>query len=390
MIYVNSAALKLAGIDANTPDPEGGSLGRGTDGIPNGLLLEPAAMNLVTANFPAPTAEEFTQAIPDIVKIYLSQGVTSAHDAAIGYTNEGPQIVEAYVNLHNRGQLGMRVYLTCMESFYSRLHDLGIRGGFGSDRLRFGGVKMFQDGSIQIGTAALSRDYFNREGYKGHLINPQEQLDAQVSKYHRLGYQVVVHANGDFAIESVLSAMEKCQAEYPRQDHRHMIIHCQMATDDQLARISKMGIILSFFVNHVHIYGDRHANQFIGPERASRIDPLGASLRAGVRFTLHSDNPVCRVSPLDSMHNAVNRLTSSGRLLGPEQRISAYDALKAYTSDAAYCSFEENIKGTITPGKLADFVVLAQNPLEVEKEKIKEIQILSTIMGGEVVFSQGI
>jgi predicted amidohydrolase YtcJ len=210
-------------------------------------------------------------------------------------------------------------------------------------------------------------------------------LDELVAKYHQKGLQIAVYSNGDAAIESVIAAIEGAQKAYPQNDMRHMIIHCQTASDDHIQRMVQLGIVPSFFANHVYYWGDRHESLFLGPQRAARIDPLGSSLKAGLRFTLHADTPVTPIPPLFSIYCAVNRITRNGKVLGAEECISPYDALKAYTTDAAFCSFEENLKGSITAGKMADFTVLSENPLKVAPENIKDIQVMETVVGGAPV-----
>ena len=210
-----------------------------------------------------------------------------------------------------------------------------------------------------------------------------------MEKYVALGFQMAIHANGDRAIESILQAMERADRIHPgRRDLRHMIIHCQTATDDQIRRMGELGIIPNYFVNHVYYWGDRHESIFLGPDRARRIDPLKTTLDMGLRFVLHSDLPVTPVSPIFSMHTAVNRLTRQGKVLGPEQRIGAYEALRTYTIDAAHCSFEEGLKGSITPGKLADFTVLSDNILTSAPERIQDIRVEATVVGGQTVFGE--
>jgi predicted amidohydrolase YtcJ len=197
---------------------------------------------------------------------------------------------------------------------------------------------------------------------------------------------MAVHANGDRAIASALQAFERAERLHPRKDSRHLLIHCQLATRDQIRRMRELGVIPSYFVNHVYYWGDRHVSLFLGPERAARIDPLGTSVEEGLIFTLHSDLPVTPVDPLFSMDCAVNRRTREGRVLGPEERISAREALKAYTVHGAYSTFEEHCKGSIQLGKLADFAVLSENPLRAPPERIKEIKVLRTVLGGRTVY----
>jgi predicted amidohydrolase YtcJ len=263
---------------------------------------------------------------------------------------------------------------------------MGLGTGFGSDYLKIGSVKLWQDGSIQGLTGALMEPYHNRPDWKGEMIMTQETLNALVEKYHGEDLQMAVHANGDGAIESVIQAFERADKVHQNRNLRHMIIHCQMASQDHIGRMKKMGLIPSYFVNHVYYWGDRHKSIFIGPERARRISPLNASLKEGLRFTLHSDLPVTPVDPLFSMYCAVNRITREGEVLGPEERISALEALKTYTTHAAYCSFEEDLKGSIEAGKLADFTILSDNPLTVPPETIKDVRVEGTVVGGRIVF----
>jgi predicted amidohydrolase YtcJ len=384
--YANSMALEMAGINRETPQPAGGTIHKDENGEPTGLLMEPAAQNMVARFLPQPDISVFKTQIPRAVKHYNQAGVTSIHDGAIGMVGEtGWLIYKAYRELEMENRLSVRVYLTTMYQAYEDLLKMGIGCGFGSDRLRVGAVKIFQDGSIQCLTAALAQDYVCRPGFRGEFIRPQQKMDALVERYHQEGQQIAIHANGDAAIESVITAIERAQAKHPQPVLRHMIIHCQTASDDHIARMKALGIVPSYFPNHVHYWGDRHVSMFLGPERAERINPLGSSVKAGLRFTLHADTPVTPISPLHSIHCAVNRVTRQGRLLGPEERIYPYEALKAYTTDAAYCSFEEDRKGSISPGKLADFIVLSDNPLKIDPSGIKNIEILKTYLGGKAV-----
>lgn len=386
LAYANSMTLDIAGIHPETPQPEGAEIDKDDKGIPTGLLKELGAICLVTQHMPRHTVAELKNFIREAVRYVHRTGVTSVHDAAIGAFRHGPQFLQAYRELAEAGKLNLRVYLTLMEELYWQLIDLGLGTGFGSELVKLGCVKLFQDGSIQGWTGALSEAYHDKPGFKGNLIMKQEILDGLVEKYHKAGLQIAVHANGDAAIESVIRAMEKAQGSFPRQDHRHMIIHCQTASQDHIIRMKKLGVIPSYFVNHVYYWGDRHASIFLGPERASRISPLASSLKAELVFTLHSDLPITPIDPLHSMHNAVNRITREGKMLGEGERISPLEALKAYTIWAAYCSFEENQKGSIEVGKLADFVILSNNPLTVVPDKISAIRVEQTIVDGRKVY----
>lgn len=384
--YVNSMALKMAGIESHPLQPSGAHIDLDQQGRPNGILLEPGAMSLVSQLIPNYSIAEFKAAIPEAIKVYHKAGITSTHDAAIGINGDETEILAAYRELENESKLNIRVYLTIVERVYNSLFNLGLGHGFGSEYLKLGSVKLFQDGSIQALTGALNQVYHNRPDYRGDYIYPQEDLNKLVEKYHSAGFQLAIHANGDRAIESVLQALESACSRHPQLNQRHMIIHCQMPSKDQIVRMGRLGVIPNFFVNHVYYWGDRHVRLFLGPERADRIDPLGDAVRCGLKFALHSDLPVTPVDPIFSIHCAVNRMTREGRELGSNQKISPLEALKAYTTNAALCSFEEQHKGTIQPGKMADFAVLSDDPLAVPPAMIKDIRVLQTHIGGRIVY----
>ncbi len=385
LAYANSKALDQAGIGPETPQPQGGEIHKDDSGVPTGLLKEMSAIIMVGAELFLQLDQDETRRRLQAAAAHVHRaGVTSIHDGGIALVN----VLKAYGDLEAAGDLPLRVYATIMEPLYQELQKIGLATGYGSEVLKVGCVKLIQDGSIQGRTAALLEPYHDDPGFRGELIIPQETLDETIDQYHRAGHQIAVHGNGSAAIESILRAMEKAQAAFPRQDHRHMLIHCQTATADQITRMRRLGVIPSYFVNHIYYWGDRHEARFLGPERAARIDPLGSSVREGLLFTLHSDLPITPIDPLFSIHCAVNRRTREGKVLGPRERISPLEALKAYTTHAAYCSFEEEIKGSIETGKLADFAVLSENPLEVDPEKIKDIKVLRTVVGGETVFDR--
>lgn len=384
--YVNTKAMLIAGLDGNTAQPEGGEIHFDESGSPSGLMIEAGAMDLVRRHVPLYTCEQMKEALKSSFEYFHSAGITSIHDAGIGYFQHGPQVVRAYQELAREDNLKLRVYMTIVEDLYRSLVDLGLRSGFGSDFLKLGSIKTWQDGSIQGLTGALKEPYYSKPDYLGDLLIPQEDLDGMVEKYHVLGQQMAIHANGDRAIESVVLAFEKAFEKCPLKDRRHMIIHCQMVSDGQLGRMKRIGLIPHFFVNHVYYWGDRHKSIFIGPERAARLDPLSSACNLELDFCLHSDLPVTPASPVFSMHTAVNRLTGSGEVLGPDQRIGIIDALKAYTTTAAYVGFEENDKGMLRPGLLADFVVLSDNLVKVDSGNIKNVEVLETYLGGDMVY----
>ena len=216
----------------------------------------------------------------------------------------------------------------------------------------------------------------------------QATLNAEVGKLHRMGFQIHCHCNGDAGTDMLLDAIEVALAETPRDDHRHTVIHGQVLRDDQMARMVKMGVTVSFFSAHIHFWGDRHHDTFLGPERAARISPAASAERHGLRYTLHNDASVTPTRPLHLAHCAVNRRTASGRLLGTGEKISVLSALKAQTIDAAWQVFQDGERGSIREGKLADFAILAMNPLE-NAHRLEECAVAATIRRGRRVYTAG-
>jgi hypothetical protein len=383
--YANSRALAIAGVGRGARSPDGGAIVLGADGEPTGELHERPAQHLVSQHIPAYGYADLRQALRDATPIFARVGVTSLHDALVGL-NAGLADFHAYQDGVAAGEVPIRATLF---PSYTLLGQFMFHSGFGTDRLRLGPLKHVADGSIQGHTAALCDPYHDRPGLKGlHVLSPRQLVDG-FREAHALGFQLATHGNGDAAIESILDAYETVLRERPRADHRFRIEHCQMATEAQLDRMQRLGVLASFFAVHTYFWGDRHRRLFLGPGRAQRIDPLHSALGREIHFALHSDCPVTPVSPLGSIWSAVTRITREGEVLGPEQRILARDALRAFTLDAAYLAHEDYLKGSLAPGKLADFVVLDGDPLAMSPEEIKNIRVEQTVVGGEVIYADG-
>lgn len=383
----NSRALALANITRDTPQPEGGVIRKDkVTGEPTGVIEE--RTSLVGRLTPALTHDQRLEAIRFCDHEYLSKGVTTTVIAG-GAGNIVPDLVEA----RQRGWLHLRV-LAMLSGGMTDPAPVGSLAKMSADpeQVRVSGVKILHDGSLQGFTGYLAAPYRTqpegKQDYVGYPARSRDKLIEMVRSYHRAGYQIAIHANGDAAIEDVLDAFSEAQREFPRLDTRHRIEHCQTPREDQLDRIKELGITPSFFVGHVFYWGDRHRDIFLGPERAARISPLSSARNRDIRFTIHNDTPVTPVDPLLLVWCSVNRLTKDGSILGPEQRISPFAALRAVTLDAAWQNFEEQSKGSIERGKLADFVVLAENPFTVEPRRLKDIEVIETIVSGETVFSR--
>jgi predicted amidohydrolase YtcJ len=383
----NSRALQLAAITKDTPQPEGGRIRLDSQtGEPNGVIEEKTS--LVSRLTPALSQQQRLEAIRLCDHEYLAKGVTTTCIAG-GAGGVVPDLAEA----KKRGWLHLRAkaMFAGAAGKPAALEQVATLTTF-PEFVRAAGVKFFHDGSLQGFTGFLTAPYATQpEGkasYAGYPSRSREKLIELIRPYHQAGYQIAIHANGDAAIDDVLDAFAEVQKEFPRIDARHRIEHCQTPREDQLDRIKELGITPSFFVGHVYYWGDRHRDIFLGPDRARRISPLASALRRGIRFTIHNDTPVTPVDPLLLVWCSVNRMTRDGKLLGEDQRISTYAALRAVTSDAAWQNFEEDAKGTIQVGMLADFVVLAGNPLQIDTLELKDISILETIVAGETVFAR--
>ncbi|AIQ60105.1 amidohydrolase [Paenibacillus borealis] len=378
MGVANSKALAIAGITKDSPAPVIGIIQREPDGEPTGLIQENGA--LIEAYIPPLSAAQHAEGIRLANAEYVSQGITSAI-IAVGVDPE------PLVNAHSRGLLDLRlINIPLYHPEQAPLQEVYDYGPVKSQ-----GAKLFQDGSIQGYTGWLSNPYhqpFSEDDplYRGFPMLEREELAQAVFAVHSTGRQVVIHANGDAAIDDVLYAIGEAQRQLPRPDARHRIEHAQSVREDQLDRIKELGITPSFFNDHVYYFGDDHRDIYLGEDRARRISPLQSAVVRGIRFSLHNDTPITPPSPLHLVSVAVNRLTASGRELGPEYRITPYHALRAVTIDAAWQAFEEDDKGSIEPGKLADLVILADNPLTADPLGLHKIPVLQTIIGGRKVY----
>jgi hypothetical protein len=388
----NSKVLELAGITKDTPNPDGGVIDKDPEtGEPTGVLRDTPFIKEVV---PQATLEDFKAALAKISQEYVKIGVTSTGDAG---APPGPNPYRAYQEAVADGSLKTRTYLMVRHPFYFA-NDLGLRTGFGNDMLRLGAAKIFMDGSIQCYTCAFREPYINGEtkGMEG-LQYTKDQINELIEKCHKRGYQVAIHAQGDYTISMAIDAIERAMEKYPRPDPRHRIEHCLCPTQSDLERIKKLGIVVNFYHFHPWYWGDRHINDYIGPERANRMVPAKTAMDLGIKVCAHSDCPVCTPSnpvwpsnPLWGIWCAVNRKTRDGVDIGPEEKLTPLEALRAYTINGAYATFEEDIKGSIEPGKLADMVVLSDNILEMDPGKIRDTIVEKTFIGGELVYDSSI
>jgi hypothetical protein len=380
-VVANSLALQLAQITEETPNPPGGVIRRysGT-AKPNGVLEERALFQ-VLGKVPPLSPTQSQEAIVAAAQEYAHKGVTTAQ---VGFAGGFfADRLDGFIAAAKQGALPIRVVVwPGFQPTEKAIPD--------SPMLKVGAVKLLADGSIQGYTGYLSKPYAvpppgGKKEYTGYPTMSCEELVTQVKQLHQSGHQIAIHGNGDAAIDNILYAYREAQKAFPRQDSRHIIVHAQMAREDQLDAMKELGIIPSFFVLHTYYWGDRHRDIFLGRERAYRISPTKSARKRDLRFTIHTDTPVVPMDPLLLVWSAVNRLSIGGDTIGAEQRITPMEALRAVTIDAAWQHFDENRLGSIEPGKLADLVILSENPLSAP-QRIKDIQVLETIVGGKTVY----
>ncbi len=389
---VNSFIMDRAGFTGEEPQPEGGRYLRGEDGKPNGVFEEPPGYELINLEFPKPSPDELFEIVENGSNIYLAAGATSTQDGATM-----PMVLDALRFAHQSGALKTRVEVWPFHGHPLDPYPTHISGTpLTEDRMiTLGAYKIINDGSIQCYTAYLSSPYYRphptqpkEDLYRGYSILSTDELHSVVLEKHKQGWQIAIHGNGDATIEENIDAIEAAQKAYPRNDARHIIIHCQTVREDQLDRMQRLGIIPSFFATHTYFWGDRHRDLFLGPHRAERIDPCNSAYIRNMPFTCHNDPMVTPIDPLLSIWSAANRITSSGKVLGKNQCVPVLEAIKSVTTHAAFQAFAENHKGSLEVGKLADMVVLDANPLNVDPIKIKDIGILATIVGGNLVYGE--
>ncbi len=385
---VNCEALRRADITSSTPDPAGGKIDRDNKGEPTGILRE-SAIYPIRDLLPKYSVDDICSQLLEAAKIYLSVGITSVLEAYLGKMG-GLKEASAIARFAETGELPLRLAAAIPYPLWKELQSgagPGLNWGGDPEWVRPVAVKLFQDGSL-FTEAALSMPSKGQDKIGDqYLTYPQKEFDRVVSEIHSSEWQVMTHANGDVAIQSVLDAYDRALNIEKRADHRHRIEHCQFATDEQLDRMVALGVVPSFFPAHIWHWGDRHLVNF-GPERAARLSPMASALKRGLHVGMHNDSPFTPMEPLVQVGVAVTRRSKSGEVLGPEQAISVDQALRAITLGNAYLAFEEVIKGSLVEGKLGDVVVLEADPYKVAPEKIKDIPVAMTIIGGKIVYEK--
>lgn len=382
---VNSKALEIAGIDEHTTDPEGGIVVRDEEGVPTGVLIENAQMPFYElADF---THEELLQGLMMASNDFTASGITSIHDAGVSSPENFRVMQEAVRN----GKIQVRVYaivstINKSEEFVDKMIKAGISTGLGDEKFKIGPAKVFTDGSSSGPTAAMREPYTDDSENSGILYFSQEELNRILGEAHEKGFQITAHAQGDRAIEMMLNCIDEALKKHPRKNHRHRVEHAGITMPDLVERMRQLEVIPipnpAFFLE----YGDGYMKSY--GERVNHMYPVRDFIDKGIIAAGGSDSPVTSFNPLLGIHGAVNRKSSTGQIVGGNQRIGVLEAIKLFTWNGAYASFEENIKGSIEIGKLADLVVLNGAILDVPTDQIKDMQVDYTIIGGKVVFQK--
>jgi predicted amidohydrolase YtcJ len=386
---MNSKALELAGITADTQDPSGGVIRREADGrTPDGVLEETAFMLAMVKVLPRFTSEQFAQIAIMGQDLYIKHGFTTAQEGRA----TGPAHT-TFTRLAEANQMKIDVVAYLDMVFTDEPPEMRTpwRSETYRNRYRVGGIKLNLDGSIQAKTGYLTQPYKvpppgAATNYRGYETLPDKVIAAKVDKAYANGWQVLAHCNGDAAIDQFISAVRDAVAKHGMADRRSVAIHAQMARLDQLDAMKELGIIPSFFGMHCFYWGDWHRDETLGAARAEKISPANSALRRGMIFTQHHDSPVAQPSAIRVLSSVVTRRTRSGDILGADERIGVNDALKSVTIWGAYQTFEERTKGSLEVGKVADFVVLSADPFAVNIEDLDSLTVLETIKNGVSIY----
>ena len=379
MVMINTLGLEIMGITRDSKDPTGGEIVRDSKGNVTGLLKEKAQDPVVAAALNL-SLVRIAEMLQKSQQEYLEKGVTTVQS---GLTN-----IDKWKPLAFAARFGFfpqRLVIWPDISMADSILD-GTVETTNSEKLTVGALKLVSDGSIQGYTGFLKEPYHQQEpdrdtDYRGYPTMTREKLQDIVTRWHASGRQLAIHANGDAAIDLVIDSVAEAQQQSFRSDPRHIIVHAQMMTDGQLKKSGALGLTPSFFPSHIYYWGDRHFNIFMGAKRAEHISPMRSAEELDVRFTMHNDTPVVPIDPMLLVENAVERKTSSGKELGGSQKISVESALRALTIDAAWQVFQEGNRGSIEPGKFADFAILEENPLTAPGN-LQNIKVAQTWIGG--------
>ncbi len=381
----NSKAFEKAGITKNTKDPVGGMIERDpeTKELTGGLHEEAVSMvRRAISDRKQPNREEAAEEIKKMMMANAASGLTCIYD------NAGKSEINAVLELKDKGELPIRFRVDIGISQFRELNKIGmIYKPFGDEWIKICGLKIFFDGAISARTAAVSEPYLHRPNFYGVLSTTKELARKQILESYEADCRISAHANGDRAINMLLDIMEEAQKKYPRQDPRNRIIHCTVVNPEIISRIKKLELLPTLFGAYPYYHGDKLLPAF-GEKRLENMFAARSFIDADVKVTANSDHDASPFPPLMGIHALVNRTTKAGKPIGQSQKISVMEALKLYTINAAYQSFDEEILGSIEVGKCADMVVLGKDILTVPKETIIDIPIDMTIVAGKVIYKK--
>ena len=379
-VYANSLGFQKAGIEEKTPDPPGGKIDHDpATGKLTGRVAESAQEffeKAIPQNF---TRDDHREGVKLISKMMAKTGITSATEA------QGTPIdLRAYQDAHESGDLLYRAYCFINFHYLDEMLAAGVRTGLGDEWVRVGAVKLVCDGSISERTARLSTPYEGRPNDYGILVMTEDELYTHGRKAHLAGWQIGTHANGDVAIDTTLRVYERLQKESPRRDPRFRLEHCTLVNDDLVARMKAIGAIPTPFSTYVYYHGEKM--RYYGQERLNHMFALRSFLDAGIRATQASDYPPGEFIPMMALQSEVTRTDTKGNIWGPKQKITVEEAIRVGTLNGAYASYEENLKGSIETGKVADLVVLGRDPLKENPSTLITIPVERTMAGGKWTF----
>lgn len=400
MAVANTEAFHRAGHSdlSGIESPPGGTLGRYSDGTPNGLLQE-QAMNLVSHMLKPVSQATLREGLATASRWALSNGITSATEPGVGgdIIGHGPADLRAFQEALRMGSLKVRLtvmpYITALHSLgdiggtEGWGMDLGVLSGFGDDRLRIGPVKVLSDGSLIGRTAAVCCDFHDAPGNKGYLQWSEDDLQELLFSAHSNGWQIAAHAIGDYALDAVLDIYDEAQRMWPRTDTRHRIEHTAISSLAQVKRIARGGYIPVPQGRFISTLGDGFVDA-LGNDRLDMAYRMRSFVDAGVVLPGSTDAPVVPGEAIQSIHDMVNRRSEGGQKIGADEALTPRQAIQAYTHGSAYAVHEERIKGRLIPGQLADLVVLSDDPTELEPTRINSIQIGATMVGGRFEYDE--
>lgn len=377
-LWVNSAALRLAGVTRDTPDPPGGAVLRDGTGAPTGVFCE-QAQGLIYQAIPQPADADFDRALPPACQALLSLGVTSIGNC------EGAASLRALQRLRKQDGLKLRVYQLIPREQLGEAVAVGLMPGLGDDHLRLGAIKAFADGALGSQTADMLDDYAGQPGNRGIAVLDRDAISALVGTAVTAGFSVALHAIGDRANRHALDAFAEWLPETRAKGLRHRIEHAQLIHPDDLSRFAQLGVVAS--VQPIHATSDRYMADRYWGARARYAYPFRTLLQHGVTLAFGSDAPIESPDPFKGIHAAVTRQREDEPAVAPwypEERLSVWEAVHGYTLGAAYAEYSEGNKGSLEPGKLADFVVLSQDIFAVPTETIAATRAIATVVGGVV------